>query len=202
MIASSKASAQLASHRTSVKAHASSAAGSKRLPVLILPGFLSNNTLAPSSQYSELRESLLALDHPAAEILPANTLDWVPTLSGEAHMNQAGCLGQRVGGVAPLRVCLLTVMPWRRCFALGCRRLLPVVLAAAGCSSERAAQQVRQSGLLGESLAVVAGVAGHVALHTAPRLSGGGGLCQLASLDRLRPVAAAYACSSGVFRAV
>jgi hypothetical protein len=51
--------------------------------VLILPGFLSNNTTAATSQYSELKESLLARDHPAAEILPANTLDWVPTLSGE-----------------------------------------------------------------------------------------------------------------------
>lgn len=66
------------------KAVASSAkAGGKRLPVLILPGFLSNNTTAATSQYSELKESLLARDHPAADILPANTLDWVPTLSGE-----------------------------------------------------------------------------------------------------------------------
>lgn len=45
-------------------------AARKRLPVLILPGFLSNNTTSPSSQYTELAQSLLALEHPAAGAAP------------------------------------------------------------------------------------------------------------------------------------
>ncbi|WIA15276.1 hypothetical protein OEZ85_001947 [Tetradesmus obliquus] len=55
---------------------------SSRSPVLILPGFLSNNTTSATSQYRELADNLLQLGHPAAEILPASTWDWLPTLSG------------------------------------------------------------------------------------------------------------------------
>eukprot|EP00879_Flechtneria_rotunda_P014856 GHRR01015523.1.p2 GENE.GHRR01015523.1~~GHRR01015523.1.p2 ORF type:complete len:145 (-),score=25.45 GHRR01015523.1:2536-2970(-) len=39
---------------------------SRRLPVVILPGFLSNNTTAPDSQYRELQQNLLQLGHPEA----------------------------------------------------------------------------------------------------------------------------------------
>eukprot|EP00879_Flechtneria_rotunda_P027747 GHRR01029738.1.p1 GENE.GHRR01029738.1~~GHRR01029738.1.p1 ORF type:complete len:133 (+),score=35.59 GHRR01029738.1:219-617(+) len=55
---------------------------SRRLPVVILPGFLSNNTTAPDSQYRELQQNLLQLGHPEAEILPATRWDWFPNLSG------------------------------------------------------------------------------------------------------------------------
>lgn len=49
-----------------------------RCPVLILPGFLSNNTTSQQSQYRELANNLLTLGHPAAgvmivEQLPAQT---------------------------------------------------------------------------------------------------------------------------------
>jgi hypothetical protein len=57
--------------------------------VLILPGFLANKTRAPTSQYQELRDSLLALQHPAVEVLQTNTADWLPTLSGK--LARRGC---------------------------------------------------------------------------------------------------------------
>lgn len=39
---------------------------SSRSPVLILPGFLSNNTTSATSQYRELADNLLQLGHPEA----------------------------------------------------------------------------------------------------------------------------------------
>lgn len=53
----------------------------QRLPCVILPGFLAN-TLAPTSQYAELRDSLLSLGHCGVTIIQASTWDWLPTLSG------------------------------------------------------------------------------------------------------------------------
>jgi len=40
-----------------------------RTPVLILPGFLSNNTVAKGSQYQEMAVNLLELGHPAAGVM-------------------------------------------------------------------------------------------------------------------------------------
>jgi hypothetical protein len=48
----------------------SNSSSSSRSPVLILPGFLSNNTTSETSQYRELADNLLQLGHPAAGGLP------------------------------------------------------------------------------------------------------------------------------------
>jgi hypothetical protein len=40
-----------------------------RTPVLILPGFLSSNTVAKGSQYQEMAVNLLELGHPAAGVM-------------------------------------------------------------------------------------------------------------------------------------
>lgn len=50
-----------------------------RSAVLVLPGFLSASA-AP--EYLTLCKHLRELGHPAAEILPVNLVDWLPTLQG------------------------------------------------------------------------------------------------------------------------
>lgn len=52
-----------------------------RCPVLILPGFLSNNTTSEQSQYRELADNLLALGHPAAGVAHSLSLSHKATAS-------------------------------------------------------------------------------------------------------------------------
>lgn len=54
--------------RLYIIARSTAGANGSRCPVLILPGFLSNNTNSERSQYRELADNLLALGHPAAGV--------------------------------------------------------------------------------------------------------------------------------------
>lgn len=74
-----------------------------RSPVLILPGFLSNNTTAPQSQYRELADNLIALGHPAAGLqatcscaLTFNGSHVHTACSGKFYVWPCACLWERV----------------------------------------------------------------------------------------------------------
>ncbi|KAF8060626.1 hypothetical protein HT031_004803 [Scenedesmus sp. PABB004] len=130
------------------RCHAQLGAGSctPRCPVLVLPGFLSNATTSPGSQYSELAANLRARGH-AVDVLPAHTRDWLPTLRGgsfawflertaehvarlaDTHGGPVGLVGISAGGWLA-RLALAAVPYEGRVWGLG-----PSVSALVTCGS-------------------------------------------------------------------